>query len=282
MSTHLVIGASGQVGGALLRAIGPAGQGTCRTQAVPGLRELDIRNAAEVGSLVSKLHPATIWLCAAMGNADWCERHPEEAYATNVVGAQNAVRAANEVRAKLVYFSTDYIFDGKSGPYREDDLPNPICVYGRQKLLAEHCIALHARDHLIVRTTVVYGWEIQRKNFVCRLLDTLGAGHGMRVPSDQIGSPTYAPHLAEAVRELVARSAHGVYHVVGADRISRSEFAHEAARVFGLDEGLIEPVLTRELDQPAPRPLNAGMCSAKTDPLPGWRAGLQAMKEASR
>lgn len=285
MSIHLVIGASGLVGENLLCAASDAGFeviGTYHSHPVPGMQRLDIRSQTEVQLLIAKVHPTVVYLPASLANVDHCELHPEEGYATNVLGVCKVVRAVNEVRAKLVYFSSDYIFDGKAGPYREDDPANPICEYGRQKLMAEHYIALHAHDYLIVRTTVVYGWERQGKNFVYRLLNTLRSGRVLRVPVDQIGNPTYAPNLAQTVVELVLSDARGVYHVVGPDRVNRYEFACEAAKVFGVDGSLIQAVPTSELGQPAPRPLNAGMVVEKaaarlTTPLMGYREGLRAM-----
>jgi dTDP-4-dehydrorhamnose reductase len=223
-----------------------------------------------------------VYLPAAQGSADHCEQHPEKAYMTNVIGVCNIAQAVNDIGAKLVYFSSDYIFDGKAGPYHEDYPANPICEYGRQKLIAEHYLALHARDYLIVRTTVVYGWERQRKNFVCRLLSTLEAGNILRVPVDQVGNPTYAPNLAQAVIELACSGAKGVYHIVGPERANRYEFACEAARVFGLDASLIKGVPTCELGQVAPRPLNAGMVAKKAADelkvsLVGYKEGLRMM-----
>ena len=285
MSIHLIIGASGQVGEHLFRAARDAGfeaSGTHHSRPVPGMQWLDICDQTEVQSLILKLPPAVVYLPASLSNVDYCELHPEEGYATNVVGVRNIVKTVNDVGAKLVYFSSDYVFDGKNGPYYEDDPANPICEYGRQKLISEHYVALHARDYLIVRTTVVYGWERQGKNFLYRLLNTLKAGQTLRVPVDQVGNPTYAPNLARAVVELALSDAVGVYHVVGPERVNRYEFACEAASVFKLDRNLIQPVATSELGQTAPRPLNAGMVVDKvatklTTPLMGYRDGLRAM-----
>lgn len=285
MSVHLIIGASGQIGEHLVRAALDAGfeaLGTYHSHLVPGMQRLDIRSWTEVQSLIAKVRPAVVYLPAALSNVDYCELHPKEVYQTNVVGVRNVVQCVNDVEAKLVYFSSDYIFDGQAGPYGEDDPANPICEYGRQKLIAEHYVALHAREYLIVRTTVVYGWERQGKNFIYRLLNTLKAGRILRVPVDQIGNPTYAPNLAQAVVELALSDANGVYHVVGPERVNRYEFACEAADIFGLDGSLIQAVATSELGQAAPRPLNAGMVVEKavaklTVPLVSYRNGLRAM-----
>ena len=285
MSVHVVIGASGLVGEHLVRAASNAGFeaiGTYHSHPVPDMHQLDIRSRAEVQSLIEKVRPAVVYLPAAVSNVDYCELHPEEVYLTNVVGVRNVVQFVNDMEARLVYFSSDYIFNGKTGPYREEDAANPICEYGRQKLIAEHYVALHTCDYVIVRTTVVYGWERQGKNFVYRLLNTLKAGRILRVPVDQVGSPTYAPNLAQAVVELALSDTKGVYHVVGPERVNRYEFACEAASVFGLDRSLIQPVATSELGQVALRPLDAGMVTEKaaaklTVPLMSYRDGLRAM-----
>lgn len=290
MSVHLVIGASGQVGGHLIDAIMAAGHeaiGTYCTHSISGMRQLDIRNYVDVLSLMMEVRPAVVYLPAALSNVDYCELHPHESYKTNVIGVRNVVRSVDKVGAKFVYFSSDYIFDGKDGPYREFDVANPICEYGRQKLLAEHYIMLRVQNYLIIRTTVVYGWERQGKNFICWLLRALGEGRVVDVPTDQIGSPTYAPNLARAVVQLVTLDMRHVYHVAGPACISRYRFAHDAAKVFGLDSDLIQPVITSELGQVALRPLCAGMVIEKvaaelTFPLIGHYDGLKDMAQKGR
>lgn len=285
MNIHLIIGASGQVGQHLVNTLKGAAYdviGTYYTHPVPGMEPLDIRSRIDGQSLILKVRPVVVYLPASLTNVDYCELHPEEGYSSNVIGVYNIVNAVNAIKAKLIYFSSDYIFAGNAGPYCEEDPANPICEYGRQKLMAEHYIALHAYSYLIVRTTVVYGWEFLGKNFVCGLLDTLSKGRVLKAPVDQIGSPTYAPNLAQAVVELATSDAQGIFHVAGPDRISRFEFACEAATIFGLDSRLIKAVGTRELRQIAPRPLNAGMVVEKAAnklsiPLMGYRDGLKAM-----
>jgi dTDP-4-dehydrorhamnose reductase len=204
-------------------------------------------------------------------------------YEANVTGVKHVVEAASACLAKVVFFSTDYIFDGRAGPYGEADAANPISQYGWHKTLAEHYIGMHTPDYLIVRTTGVYGWESQGKNFIYRLLKTLPQGQVIRVPLDQVANPTYAPNLVAATIELVQAGARGVFNLVGCERVSRYEFALEAARVFDLDPQLIQPVLTAELNQPAARPLSAGLKVSKAQavlrtPLLDYCAGLQTMR----
>lgn len=202
----------------------------------------------------------------------------------NVEGTANLVRAAGEAGARLVYFSSDYVFDGRDGPYTEDDTPNPISVYGEAKLAAERFIQEHLPDHLIVRVTVVYGWERQGKNFVMGLIRRLSQGEMMRVPGDQIGSPTYADNLVAAVLELAAHGQRGVFHVAGSELMDRYTFACLAADTFGLDRAGLLRVTTAELGQRAARPLRAGMKIDKVrsvvrTPLLAPAEGLRCMRD---
>lgn len=286
MTTHLVLGASGQVGAELLRAIAHSGArpvGTFCHHPAPGLRHADIRSAEQVNALLQELRPAVVYLPGAETNVEFCELHPDETYQTNVLGVCNVARAVRPIGAKIVYFSSDYVFDGHHGPYREDDPANPLSHYGRQKLLAEHALATSGQDYLILRTTVVYGRDRQEKNFICRLLQHLRDGRPIQVPVDQVGSPTYGPNLADAALELAASDAAGVYHVVGPRRANRYQFACAAATVFGADPALIQAVPTSQLGQTAPRPLNSGMLADKASArlksvrLIDYEEGLQIM-----
>ena len=281
----LIVGASGQVGHHLALAAerrGLAWSGTCHANPRSGLRALDIRDADAVVRAVRAAQPEYILAPAAATHVDRCELQAQVTYRVNVLGVGNLVDAANEIDATLVHFSSDYIFDGADGPYDEHATANPLSQYGLQKLIAEHLIMQRARDALIVRTTVVYGPEPQGKNFICRLLTTLRGGREIAVPEDQVGTPTYAPTLADAVFDLLAAGERGVINVAGRQLVTRDEFARETARVFGEDPTLVRPVVTAELDQPAPRPLRAGLCTELTErrlgrELPGYAEGLRLM-----
>ncbi len=304
----LVVGASGQIGEHCLAALDAAGVGTYHTRAQgggggaqvvdlhdarassrnticappPALCALDIRDAAQFEHVLQQTTPEIIYLAACRANVDECELQPDSTWQTNVAGVRNAIDAANRHGCKLVYLSSEYIFDGMNGPYAETAPANPISVYGRQKLAAEHAIALFARDWLIVRTTVVYSWESQGKNFLYRLFNTLRVGQTLTVPADQISSPTYAPDLVRAMIDLAEDGARGVYNVAGRRVASRYEFALAAARAFELDANLIKPVTTAELEQVAARPLKAGLLVDKAEralgrPLLDFQAGLREM-----
>lgn len=266
MRTQLVVGASGMVGGHIVKSLNKRGYTTvgtfCNTP-TPSTFHLKISNADEVSTFFEKLMPQTVYLAAALTNVDYCETHPDEAYQVNVSGVKNVVMSANRTNAKLIYFSTDYIFNGENGPYDEEATADPINVYGRQKLEAEHYISLFANDYLIIRTTVVYGWEHQGKNFICQLVKSLSNGMPVKTPTDQIGSPTYAPNLSEIAVHLSETPIKGIINIAGTDLISRYEFAKKAALIFGLDDNLVIPVQTKELNQQANRPRKAGLLTNK-------------------
>jgi len=260
MMRVLVIGASGLVGSAALHAFKQAGHevtGTYRRHQAADLVYLDLSVSQSIRDLVDRVAPEVVLIPAALTNLEYCEGHPEETYAANVTNVRRVVDACADVQPLIVYYSTDYIFDGRDGPYAEESEPRPLNVYGHSKLAAERVVQDYAR-HLIVRTTVVFGWRRDSMNFAMQLLRTLAAGKTMRVPDDQVGNPTLAHYLGDVTVRLVEAEAHGVVNVSGRDRLDRYTFALELARALGLDENLLIPTSTAALGQRAVRPLNGG------------------------
>lgn len=287
----LIVGASGQIGHALYRRMARHHDvsGTYNGLVVdPRFTDLDVCDAALTAAVVRAARPEVVVLTAALTHVDRCETEPDLAERVNVGGTRHVLGAARACGARVVYFSTDYVFDGRGGPYREDDPPRPINAYGLTKLAAEELVRAAGPEHLVVRVTNVYGWEPQGKNFVMRLIGRLGRGEAMRLPTDQVASPTYVENLAEAVQELIEAGRGGVYNVVGPDLLDRYRFGLLAAEVFGLDHSLLVPVTTPELGQAAPRPLLGGLVIDKARQalrtrLLGAREGLEEMKrEAPR
>ena len=272
----LVVGASGLVGAALLRTLDAEGwsvTGTAMTRPRGDLRLLDVGEGAAVSSLVRELTPEVVFLGAAYTNVDGCEQDPALAKRVNVEGPRSSAAACKAIGALLVFYSSEYVFDGERGPYRETDVPRPINVYGKTKLEAERAIEDSGVDALIIRTTGIYGWDRTSKNFAMQVWQRLSAGEGMRVASDQVSTPTLVDGLAEITVRLVELGLGGVVHVAGRDRVSRADFARRLASTFALDPALIEDVPTAELGQRAPRPLAGGL---KTERLHGL-LGTEAM-----
>ena len=270
MTRHLVIGASGLIGEHLTKMLKDTGENlltTYHTHPIPLAEKLDVSQPNQVRILLKAWKPNIIFLPAALTNVDYCENHRDEAYNTNVNGVRNIVTISNLIGARLIYFSTDYIFDGTAGPYDEEAVANPQNVYGQQKLIAEHYIASRAFKYLIIRTTIVYGRETQEKNFVYRLINSLTKGVAVKVPYDQAGTPTYAPDLAKHAIKLARLNLNDVINIVGPNWISRLDFAREISKVFNLPKQLIISTKTQELNQLAERPLIAGLKNKKAQLL---------------
>src|SRR5579862_1396304 len=260
-SKVMVVGASGLLGNALLSEFRTNfnTSGTYCNNPIPGLLHLDLRNEREVRSLILKERPDFILCSAAEPSVELCEIDRESTRQVNVQGLQNLIRVMAEIGAALVYFSSEYVFDGENGPYSENDACNPLNEYGRQKVECEQMIAAQLNRYIIGRVSGLYDWETRRKNFVVRLIDSLLAGRPIKVPHDQIITPTYTPSLAEVVRLLVGTGQQGLFHLCGPVAMPRTEFAFLIANVFELDESLIIPVRTSELNLHAARPGSAGL-----------------------
>jgi dTDP-4-dehydrorhamnose reductase len=250
----LITGAGGQLGAALREAFP---QADARTRA-----ELDVtRPIVEQGTGCYVVLHAAAWT-----DVDGAEADPAGAEEVNVAGTRNVAALG----APVVYYSTDYVFDGRKGePYVESDEPNPLSVYGRTKLAGEREI----RDGWIVRSSWLFGWT--GKNFVRTMLDLGREREEVRVVEDQVGCPTYVGHLAEATRDVLDRPE-GIWHVTAEGECTWAEFAREIFDQAGIDCEVV-PITTEELGRPAPRPAYSVLRSEKDAPrIPHWREGLRA------
>lgn len=269
----LVLGGSGQVGGAILREAkrrGLSAIGTYREHLQPGLFHWD-GGVTSLADLLYTLNPFIVVYAAGLINVDACEGREEEADRWNEAVPSEIARLCRGL-CRFVYFSTEYVFDGATGPYSEDDPVNPLSAYGRSKAHGEKRVLSANPSALVVRTTVVYGPETQEKNFVAQLRRRLGRAERMRVPEDQVSSPTYNEDLAARTLDLLEREATGVWHVAGPDVMNRFSFARLAAEAFGLDVTLVQPIVTSELHQFARRPLKAGLRIEKLNAVFGSAA----------
>ncbi len=222
--------------------------------------QLDITDPRAVGELIADVRPEAVIHTAAFTAVDACETQREVSWRVNVDGTANVASACREWGARLVHISTEYVFDGEGGPYTEDDVPNPVSHYGLTKLESEKAVKERCSDWAIARTTVLFGEAPNvRPSFVAWLVDKLGKGEPVRVVDDQIGSPTLADNLAEMLLAILDSGRQGVYNTVGDSIIDRHSFAVIAAELFGLNPALIQRIKTSELNQPAPRPLKAGL-----------------------
>lgn len=235
-------------------------------------KQLDILQKDQVKQVILNFFPDVIINTAAFTNVDKSETERETAWKINVGGVENIALYSWTIDAHLIHFSTDYVFDGKDGPYTEDDKPNPIGYYGRTKLASENSIRVSGTRYTIVRSNVLYGpSKYGRPDFVKWVVNSLQNGEGIRIVTDQIGNPTYIDDLVDAVNKIVEFKKEGVYNIGGREMISRFDFTLRIAKYFSLDEKLIVPILTKELNQPAARPLKSGLITIKAETEIGFK-----------
>jgi dTDP-4-dehydrorhamnose reductase len=272
----LVVGSAGQLGRELVALLGP-------DVAWAGDRaELDVTDAAAVDALVARVRPDVVWNATAWNRVDAAEAEHDAAFAVNARGPAHLARAAREASALLVHYSTDYVFDGASSrPYREDDPPHPLSVYGASKLEGERLVAQEGGAHLVVRTSGVLGRggsEQKGGSFVERIVAQARAGRPLRVVSDQVFAPTSAVDLAAASFALVRAGARGLIHVTNTGSCSWHELALAALAAAGIDAP-VEPISLAELKLPARRPAYSVLDTARArslglPPLRPWRDAL--------
>jgi dTDP-4-dehydrorhamnose reductase len=233
---------------------------------------MDITSKKDVRKVVYEVAPDVIINCAAMTNVDACENERELAWKLNVEGVEHLIEASRRTNARIVHISTDYVFDGKSGPYDETARPEPLSYYGKTKLASENALAVSGIDFFIARTIVLYGTGINVKsNFALWLIQSLEKHLSVRIVDDQFGNPTLVDDLAQGILSAIELGRSGIYHLAGRDVISRYEFAMRLARIFEFDSGLITPIKTSQLNQPAGRPMKSGLVTLKAEVELGYR-----------
>lgn len=228
-------------------------------------KTLDILDKQALRDYGVSVMPDVIVNLAAMTHVDLCESDKQTAWQLNVTLVENLVRIARITDAFLVHLSTDYVFDGTKGPYTETDTPKPLNYYGKTKLAGETAVTTSGIEFAVIRTIVVYGYNQARPDFVRWVLDAFDSESPIKVSNDQIANATYVDDLAEAIMFLILDKKLGLYHVGGADHISRYDFALKIAEIFKSDPSLITPVPTSELNQVANRPLLGGLVTLKAE-----------------
>ncbi|MEN4020180.1 MAG: dTDP-4-dehydrorhamnose reductase [Methanobacterium sp.] len=223
---------------------------------------LDITDHSDVLAKIESSNPDLVIHSAALTNVDYCEDHQNEAYEINVKGTENIVKACEKIDCKLIYVSTDFVFDGKKGMYDEDEKTNPLGYYALTKLQGEKLVQNSNLNYAISRVSVLYGWH-RRLNFVTWVINELKLENEINVVTDQYNSPTFADNAAEAMIKIFEKDRKGTYHIAGDERISRFDFAKNIAEVFDLDKNLINPVKSSEFVQKAKRPKDSSLSIEK-------------------
>lgn len=240
--------------------------------------DADITNPKQIRDVFRNAKPELVIHAAAITAVDDCELKPDLARAVNAEGTRNVAQACKDCGARLIYISTDYVFDGnKAEPYEETDEPNPLNVYGQSKLQGEKYVLELLQKAWIVRVAWLYG--PMGKNFVHAILQQALEGNPIRVVNDQWGSPTYTMDVAESLKQLIANAPPGIYHMTNQGHCSWHEFAQEILRQSQLSRIQVDPISTTGLHRKARRPINSRLANlnlvdAGIGLLPTWQDGL--------
>jgi dTDP-4-dehydrorhamnose reductase len=226
--------------------------------------KLDISGKEQVEAAFKAIKPDVVVHAASLTDVDKCETNKELAWKVNVEGTKNIAEAAKAAGSFLIYISTDYVFSGEKGRYKETDKPEPINYYGLTKLKAEEIVQAQ-KECFMARPSVIYGSTpaAGKVNFALWLIETLRKGERVKIVTDQWNTPTLNTNLAEMTLEVIARRLTGIYHMCGATRVSRLEFSEQIADTFGLNKGLIDKVSSSQFTWPAKRPMDSSLDTSK-------------------
>ncbi|PSQ95492.1 MAG: dTDP-4-dehydrorhamnose reductase [Bacteroidetes bacterium SW_9_63_38] len=289
----LVTGANGLLGQALLHRLAATDSKVLATARDDALRPsvdcdyqpMDVTDPDAVSTVFEDADPDVVVNCAALSDIGTCNEHRNEAWATNARAVKRLAKRCKEHRAHLIQISTDFVFNGKRGPYDEEARPDPVNYYGRTKLAAENAIReVGISDWTVVRTVLLYGTgtDLSRTNIVQWMMEELAAGETIHVVTDQHRTPTYAPDLADGIARVIERDATGIYHISGREMVTIHELAETVANVFGFDSSLVDPVPSSYFDDAVERPPKTGFLILKAESELGYdphslKTGLRAV-----
>ncbi len=247
-------------------------------------KSIDITNREKTIETIKKINPNTVILTAAYTNVDECEDKKRFAHDLNILGSENVALGCKKINSKIIFLSTDFVFDGKKGDYSETEDPKPLNYYAKTKFEGEKRITKTGIDYIICRTAVLYGWYPYRKNFITWILNNLENGNKINIITNQINSPTLANNLAEILLHLIDHNKSEIIHTVGDCALNRYEMAVKCAEIFNFSKNLIQPI--KFFKQKAIRPKNASLNISKLKKILGNKLkvldldeGLNFMKE---
>ena len=286
----MVVGGSGLLGQHLLseaKARGLDALGTYAGAPMEGQTRVDLGDSSATVKLVRDIAPRIVLLAAAMTRVDACEAHPDEARAVNGDAPGEIAKACASSRARLVFFSTDYVFDGGNGPYDEDAETGPLNVYGRTKLEGERHVLAALPGALILRTSANFGWNRSRgkENSVTWILGKLRRGEEVPLFTDQKVSPSYVPEVARMTFDLLEAKASGVYHAATRGCLTRHAMGEAICEVFRLSKDLLKPSRLADAKLAAPRPRDACLSTGRLERLlhitpSTFREALEHMRDS--
>lgn len=272
----LITGSNGLLGQKIIRICQKRGAdflatsfGKNRNQDCPekNYAELDITNQTNIEEVFGAYQPTHIIHTAALTNVDYCEQHPVECNEVNVIATQKLWEAAQKINAHFQLLSTDFVFDGLTGNYKETDVPSPVSIYGQSKVDAEHVlINSENKNWSIARTIIVYGTanNLSRTNIVLWSIDALTKGDPMKIINDQFRMPTWADDLAWGCLEICNRNKQGIFHLCGPELMAVNEIVFRIAKHLGKSTENVEIISSSTLNQPAKRPPLTGFDLTKS------------------
>ena len=231
----------------------------------------DLTKRESIKKAVFDFCPDFIVNTAAYTNVDKSETEREQAWKLNVRGVEYLAETCRVLDAHLVHISSDYIFDGKNGPYNETAKPNPLGYYGRTKLASENALKISGSMNSIIRTNVLYGIADSRPDFVRWVINSIRSGKSIRIVTDQINNPTFLDDLVIAINKIIEFRKQGIYNIGGKEFLSRYDFTLLIADFFNLNRDLITSIKTEDLNQPALRPLKSGLITLKAETELGYQ-----------
>jgi len=229
------------------------------------LRRLDVTNREQTQRLFHEIQPDAVVHLAGVGSVDFAEKNQRDAWVINVQGTQHVVEACGIFGSKLIYLSSNAIFDGECPPYHEASVRQPVNYYGHLKVEAEDAVQSSGLEYATVRAILMYGWHYPhaRENPVTMWIRLLRDGKPVKVVNDRYWKPLYVEDCANLIWTILKKGKTGTYNIAGPDRMTLFEFALQAAQVFGLDSTLIEPVPTNYFPTIAPRPFDTSFLTDK-------------------
>jgi dTDP-4-dehydrorhamnose reductase len=259
MKRVLITGAGGQLGKEFVNVLSTKGVDFVALER----KDLDITNFERVYKTLKEIKPSIVINCSAYNQVDLAETEILQAFSTNAIGPYNLAITCREINAKLIHYSTDYVFDGiKKGLYTEEDKPNPLSQYARSKLLGEELVKQALEDHLIFRVSWVYG--VGKQNFIYKLLQWAKEKEVLQIAFNEISVPTYTGFIVEKTLKALEKGLTGLYHLVPRGYASRYEWAKLTLKLFGINKVLI-PVQKEIFNLPAKRPDFSAMSCGKIE-----------------
>jgi dTDP-4-dehydrorhamnose reductase len=280
----LVTGANGLLGQTLVKQllekeyeVVATGRGADRLAVTPSAptyyKSIDITDGPAIEQFILEHKPDVIVHAAAMTQVDQCELHKQECYNINVTATRFIIDAAKAIGARFIFISTDFIFDGNDGPYKEDAEPAPLNYYGSTKMVAEKAVMESGLDYAIARTILVYGVvpATGRTNIIGFVRQNLEANQPIKMVTDQVRTPTFVDDLAHGIILIIEKNGRGIYHLSGEQSMTPYDIAIETARYFGLNEALIAKSTSEDIKQPAVRPPKTGFDISKAKKELGYK-----------